>query len=158
MKRMVVVTLALLILLGVMPLAAQAASTEELALLNLINNYRAQNGIAKLALSPKLTQAAYGHSYDMATKNYFSHTSLSGATFVSRIRATGYTYNTYLGENIAAGYAKALSVFNAWKASSGHNRNMLNRNFKAVGISGVYNANSRYKWYWTCDFGGVVDR
>jgi hypothetical protein len=43
----------------------------------------------------------------MAVHNYISHTSLDGRTFTDRIRAAGYTYNTYLGENIAAGFVTA---------------------------------------------------
>ena len=102
--------------------------------LELINRYRQENGMAPLKVSGALAVAAQLHSEDMAAQNYFSHTSLDGRTFVDRIRQAGYTYNTWLGENIAAGYDTAQAVFEAWRSSTGHNANMLNSNFVVIGI------------------------
>jgi hypothetical protein len=131
--------------------------SEKTAFLTLINQYRQQNGLPPLSVSSALTTAAQLHSEDMARRNYFSHTTPEGKTFVDRIRDAGYTYNTCLGENIAAGFSTAQSVFEAWKNSPGHNQNMLNPCFKAIGIGLAYDAGSTYKWYWTTDFGGVDD-
>lgn len=133
------------------------ADSEDMAFLQLINDYRAQNGLGPLALSQKLADASYYHSSDMATKNYFSHTFADGTTWDQNIRNFGYTYNTSMGENIAAGYATAATVFTAWKNSPGHNANMLTSGFKAIGIARAYSSTSTYGWYWTTDFGGVVD-
>ncbi|MEM1557251.1 MAG: CAP domain-containing protein [Thermoproteota archaeon] len=131
--------------------------SEKAAFLTLINQYRQQNGLSPLSLSNTLTTAAQLHSEDMAIRNYFSHTTPEGRTFVDRIREAGYTYATCLGENIAAGFSTAQAVFNAWKNSPGHNQNMLNPCFKAIGIGLAYSASSTYKWYWTTDFGGYDD-
>ena len=139
------------------PLPAQAASYEELLLLQLINQHRAANGLGTLILSDRLTESAHGHSHDMATRDYFSHDSLDGTGFADRIRAAGYTYSTALGENIAAGQWRAADVFNGWKSSPAHNAIMLGKSYKAVGISRVFGPESRYQWYWTADFGGVAD-
>ena len=57
----------------------------------------------------------------------------------------------------AAGYSAAQAVFNGWKASSGHNKNMLNPNFKVIGIGFATVSTAPYKYYWTTDFGGKVD-
>ncbi|MGQ9479256.1 MAG: CAP domain-containing protein [Thermoproteota archaeon] len=132
-------------------------ASEKAAFLYLINQYRQQNGLQPLSVSNALTIAAQDHSEDMANRNYFSHTTPEGKTFVDRIREAGYTYNTCLGENIAAGYPTAQNVFEAWKNSPGHNGNMLNPCFKAIGIGLAYNPSSTYKWYWTTDFGGYGD-
>lgn len=157
-KKLVLATvITLFASLTLMPAMAQAANYEEVALLKLINNYRASKGLGKLVLSEKLTKAASRHSYDMATKDYFSHTSRDGAQFSNRIKAAGYTYNTNLGENLAAGFWKAADVFNGWKKSPGHNKIMLGKTYKAVGISRAYSPDSSYRWYWTADFGGQVD-
>jgi uncharacterized protein YkwD len=130
---------------------------EEQAFLKLINDYRAQNGRSALVAVKTLGAAAEHHSVDMAAKNYFSHTLADGTTWSQNIVNHGYTYNTYRGENIAAGNSLASSTFNQWKNSSGHNANMLSTNFKAIGIGRAYGANSTYKWYWTADFGGYAD-
>lgn len=129
--------------------------TEEETLLNLINEYRQNNGLSPLVLSSNLTIAAKLHSQDMANNNYFSHYSLDGRSPLDRAKEAGYFYLP-IGENIAAGYTKAIDVFNAWKNSYEHNKNMLNKDFKAIGIGRAYNSSSFYKWYWTVDFGGGI--
>jgi uncharacterized protein YkwD len=131
--------------------------TEEQAFLQLINNYRALNGLGPLVAVQTLGASSDYHSADMATDNYFSHTLNDGTTWSQNIRNYGYSYNTYLGENIAAGNKYAADTFTQWKNSSGHNANMLNGNYKAIGIGRAYGATATYRWYWTTDFGGVVD-
>ena len=137
--------------------AAQAYDDQELEFLALINSYRTQSGLPALTMSNGLYVASEGHSQDMGLRNYFSHTSLDGRSPWDRIRAAGYTHNTWLGENIAAGYTSAQSVFDAWRNSPGHNANMLSNNFRAIGVGRVYVPGSQYGWYWTTDFGGVSE-
>lgn len=135
----------------------EALDSEEQAFLQLLNTYRQQIGLQPLNLSPTLSPAAELHSEDMADNNYFSHTSLDGRSFVDRVRDGGYTYDTWLGENIAAGYVTAQEVFIGWKNSPSHNANMLRPEFKVIGIGRAFNASSDYGWYWTTDFGGYDD-
>ncbi len=84
-------------------------------------------------MSPTLTTAARDHSQDMATQNYFDHTGLNGSTFSQRIAAAGYPGGT-LAENIFAGDPTAQGAFDSWRNSPGHNANMLNPAYKAIGI------------------------
>ena len=152
--------LLLLIVTALLVLApsAQAYDDQELQFLTLINNYRAQNGLPGFALSDTLSAASEGHSYDMGVNNYFSHTGSDGSSPWDRIRAAGYGYNTTLAENIAAGYGgTAQAMFDVWRNSPPHNENMLNPNLLAIGIGRYYAPGSTYGWYWTTDFGGVVD-
>lgn len=122
-----------------------------------INAFRAQArtcggasypAVPALAWNDKLTQAAFGHSTDMATKNYFSHTSLDGRSAAQRVQATGYQWNT-LGENIAAGQPTMTSVMQAWQGSAGHCKNLMAANFTEVGLSCVKASGSTYGTYWT---------
>lgn len=39
-----------------------------------------------------------------------------------------------VGENLAVGYNSAISVLEAWKRSEGHEKNMLNPSYDAIGI------------------------
>ncbi len=133
-----------------------AMDSEEQAFLLLINNYRAQNGRAPLKASYMLTKAAAWKSRDLATNNYLAHDDLN-RTWSQRIVDCGYGFNTWLGENIAAGYATAQQVFGGWKASPGHNANMLGANYTAIGIGRYFQQGSTYGWYWTTDFGGFSD-
>jgi uncharacterized protein (TIGR03437 family) len=130
---------------------------EEQAVLKLINDYRVANGRGTLQVSIALTNAADWMSNDMATKGYFSHTDSTGRDPFTRMKAFGYNLNTWLGENIAAGYSDAANTFNQWKNSPGHNEVMLHPEFKVIGIGRIANPSSYYRFYWTTDFGGIVD-
>jgi uncharacterized protein YkwD len=126
-----------------------SVSGEEQAFLTLINEYRAQNGLGALQLSSGLNRMASWHATDMATKNYFSHTDSLGRSFSTRLSQCDAS-GGWAGENIAAGYQSAQSVFNGWRNSSGHNQNMLNPNFRYIGISRV--TGGSYGVYWVTDF------
>lgn len=128
---------------------------DEATFLTLINQYRQSRGLAALTVNQSLSAAADWHSNDMATKAYFAHNDSLGRTPFQRMAAFGYTANTWKGENIAAGYANAAAVFAGWQRSPGHNANMLNPNFRTIGIGKVVRAGSPYTTYWTTDFGGV---
>jgi uncharacterized protein YkwD len=130
--------------------------SQEQAFLQLINQYRSQNGRPSLTASTNLNRAAAWMAQDLA-KGYFSHTDSSGRTFDKRIAdCGGLKYN---GENIAAGTYRdtAQEAFDAWKASSGHNANMLNSSYRQIGIARYYSASSPYKWYWVTDFSTSYD-
>lgn len=133
---------------------AQCLNTQEAAFLAKINAYRQSKGLKPLAATKSLNAASWSHSYDMGAKRFFSHTGSDGSTAWDRMARAGYTFTTSKGENIAASYATADAVFAAWKASSGHNADMLNPNVKAIGIGFVTVSGSPYTNYWTTDSGG----
>ncbi len=135
--------------------AATALDPEEQAFLALINQERTDNRVAPLSVDVKLEGSARWMSGDMATNNYFSHVDSLGRDPFQRMCDFGYCYNTWKGENLAAGVATGQATFNLWRDSSEHDANMLNANYLAIGIARAYDANSNYGWYWTADFGGV---
>lgn len=138
--------------------AANAAlDTEEQAMLNGINAYRQQHGLSTLKASPTLTNSAAWLSTDMATKNYFSHTDSLGRSLGARLADCGYTHGTYMGENIAAGYADAANTLNQWKNSPPHNANLLGASYVVAGIGRYNNPAAAYQWYWTLDLGNYDD-
>jgi len=141
--------------------------SEDWAFVTLINNFRAQNGVGPLQVSVALSNSSAWMSNDMATKNYFSHTDSLGRSPGARFAAFNYPYSPW-GENIAAGNSDAQSTFNQWvtacdadasgNCTFAHKQNMLYSGFVVMGIARVFNANAQYGWYWTNDFGGVVDQ
>ena len=126
-------------------------------MLTLINGYREENGVGPLTLSATLTAAAEVHSQEMADEDYLSHTMQGGVTWSQNMTDHGYGYETYRGENIAAGNEGAAATFEQWVNSSGHRANMLNPNYTAIGIGRANGADSTFGWYWTTNFGGVTD-
>ncbi len=106
-------------------------------------------------MNGSLRNAARAHSEDMATKNYFSHTSLDGRTHVQRVVNAGYSGSGPHGENIAAGYSSAAAVVDGWMASTtGHCQAIMNGSYKVIGVGYGYNATSTYRHYWTLNFAG----
>jgi len=104
---------------------------------------------APLRWSALLAEASAAHSADMATKNYFSHTSADGRTMTDRVNATDYAWAS-LGENIAAGYADIERVVDGWMRSDGHCANLMNPAFDEMGLACVQGAaSSAYGNYWT---------
>lgn len=129
--------------------------------LDLVNAARAQGrtcGATTYAAAPALTlnaqlgQAAQGHAADMAAQNYFSHTSKDGRTAGQRIAAAGYAYRTW-GENIAAGQATAAQVMDGWLKSEGHCKNIMNPNFRELGVGYAYKSGTEFGHYWVQNLG-----
>ncbi len=81
-----------------------------------------------------LATAAYLHSEDMATNQFFSHTGADGSSPETRITRQGYDWRTY-GENIAWGYPTASAVTQGWLGSDGHCRNIMNPSFTEIGAA-----------------------
>ena len=142
--------------LAAAPQATQSVMTPLLSLewqvAALVNQERRINKLHDLAWHDALFRAARGHSDDMATLDYFSHTSLDGRTPADRITAAGYPWNTY-GENIAAGYSTPEAVMLGWMNSSGHRANILSTTFCELGVGYAFNPSSKYSHYWTQNFG-----
>lgn len=112
-------------------------------LLHLVNEVRAKGcncggtqmpAVAPLSWNILLELAAANHSKDMYDKKYFSHNGPNGSTPQSRINATGYTYK-WMGENIASGPKTELDVIKGWLGSADHCKNMMNANFREIGVA-----------------------
>lgn len=109
--------------------------------------------VAELTWNATLTQAAAGHSDDMVARNFFSHTGSNGSNVGDRVTAAGYTWRT-VGENIAAGQSTIAIVVDGWMKSDGHCANLMNANYRDIGVACVAgNANTTYRTYWTQNFG-----
>jgi len=124
--------------------------------LRLTNLFRQQNGLQPLTLNSKLTAAAQTHSQNMGNLDFFSHTGADGSSFSQRVSASGYTWSA-TGENIAAGHTTPDAVVNGWINSPGHRANILDANYRDIGIGYFYLANDtgnvNWQSYWTQKFG-----
>ncbi len=105
-----------------------------------------------LSYNTLLEKSASGHAQDMASKNYFSHESQDGRTFLDRVNAVNYFWLA-LAENIAGGQATPENLVENWLSSPEHCKNIMNANLKEIGIGYSFNQNSTYKHYWVQDFG-----
>ncbi len=116
--------------------------------LSLVNAERAKAGCRPLVASGKLDKLAQSFSDDMAQRGFFDHTDPEGRTPWDRAAKRG--IKNLGGENIARGHADAHTVMEAWMRSSGHRANILNCDYRSLGV-GVHHGGSGP--YWTQDFG-----
>ncbi|WP_326720444.1 CAP domain-containing protein [Streptomyces sp. NBC_00243] len=130
------------------PVTVSAETAAEAAVLELVNTERAKVGCSPVAANSALSELASVFSEDMAARGFFDHTDPDGATPWDRAATAGIT--NLGGENIARGQSTAEAVMEAWMNSPGHRANILNCDFKTLGV-GVHIA-SGGPW-WTQDFG-----
>ena len=103
----------------------------------LVNVEREKAGLAPVALSIELGQVAMIRAKEIEVS--FSHTRPNGSYFTSVLQENGITYRL-AGENIAWGQKSPEEVMNAWMNSAGHRANILNANFKELGVAHYQNA------------------
>jgi uncharacterized protein YkwD len=130
------------------PVTVSAEAAAEAAVLKLVNEQRAIVGCSPVAANSALTELAENFSTQMATENFFDHTDPSGATPWDRAEKLGIT--NLGGENIARGQADAAAVMDAWMNSPGHKANILNCDFKTLGVGVHFGTDGPW---WTQDFG-----
>jgi uncharacterized YkwD family protein len=105
---------------------------------DLVNMYRAENDLPPLTLSAELSGAARIKSRDMCDKNYFAHISPTYGSAADMLIGFNISFS-YMGENIAKGFSSAEQVVNSWMNSPGHRANILNPNYKQIGVGHVSN-------------------
>lgn len=132
------------------PSSGAVGSAAENEVVKLTNAERAKGGCGALKHDPQLRAAAFGHSDDMAKKNYFSHDSQDGRDMLDRMKAAGFTGGNAWAENIAAGQRTPAEVVRGWMNSPGHRANIMNCQYNLIG-AGVAK-DSKGKIYWTQDF------
>lgn len=131
------------------------------ALLELTNQARAiarscgnsfHEAVAPLQWDDSLSRAAFNHSSDMSTHNFFSHTGSDGSTPAQRATDEGFVFST-VGENIAAGQRTTGTVQQGWLESPGHCQNIMRPNYTHMGASCVLDTGADFSRYWTVVFG-----
>lgn len=121
---------------------------EEQAALDMINEYRARSGIGPLAVSRSLNRAAQWKSESMAGGTPFAHDD-GFRSWMQRVRECGYTYSTWVRENIAAGNEGAAATVSQWINSAPHRDNLLDPSMRVIGIA--RRPGGTYGWYWTAN-------
>jgi uncharacterized protein YkwD len=154
----VLALVSLLSLVASQPAEGASLDSAEQDLVARINAFRAARSLPTLAVSDTLTSAAKWMSSDMGSRNYFAHTSLDGRSPTQRMADAGYpAFGTWTGEDLAAGFTTTGDVLNGWINSPAHYAVLVNPQYHAIGVGRGYASGSTYGWYWTADFGGVLD-
>lgn len=109
----------------------------EKEMLRLVNEERKKRGINELDLRDELVPVARNHAQDMWERQYFGHVSPEGEDVGGRLEKANISYGI-AGENLAL--APTVQTANTGLMNSeGHKRNILDPEFKRLGIGVIDN-------------------
>ncbi len=102
---------------------------EAYAVLDIVNEERAAQGLSALTMDKELLEAAMLRAAEISL--LFSHTRPSNTTCFT-VSSLAY------GENIAAGYTDSTDVMTGWMNSEGHKANILTSGYTTIGVGCFY--------------------
>ena len=112
----------------------------EVQLFDKVNTERRKLAIKELVWDPNLVSISRTHAKDMWERKYFSHYSPEGKDVGDRLNAAKISYS-FAGENLALA-PTVQTAHTGLMNSEGHRENILDINFKKIGIgvidNGVY--------------------
>lgn len=153
MKRIIILLLAILMIISltnVKVVKADDVSTDNFSVhvtakemyenafevLNLVNKERKKEKLPALVMDQSLLETAMLRGFE--TIIYWNHTRPDGTLC--------FTANSkMMGENIAAWQTSPKEVMSSWMNSQGHKDNILNSDYKSIGVGCVY-INGSYYW------------
>ncbi|RPF47474.1 uncharacterized protein YkwD [Hydrogenoanaerobacterium saccharovorans] len=109
----------------------------------LVNEERAAAGLSALKVDVKVLEAAQVRAEEQPI--LFSHTRPNGTSCFTALDEAGATYRG-AGENIAYGQRSPEQVMDGWMNSSGHRANILNPNYKYIGVGFYKGSNGTLYW------------
>jgi LysM repeat protein len=154
LRNLFIGVLLLLALAGARPAAAQ--SGEAYALIQMVNDLRADYGLPPYQIDNSLMAAAQAHSEWAASVGTHSHTGAGGSTPTDRAIAAGFGGGqaVRVSENIYwGGLATTESAFQWWLNSPIHFRGMTSPNYTYIGAGA---AHSDSGGFYTLNFGVIT--
>lgn len=131
---------------------------EEIAALNALNEARIDADLEPFTVSPILTEIAEYMADDNSGRDLLDHTDRAGRGLRDRNNAFGYSSQSFIRENLAAGRERGVDTMQQWMDSPGHFANNMATDVVTVGIARVpAEAGSLYGWFWALEFGSVED-
>lgn len=103
-------------------------------IVNLINGYRARNGLGLLKQNTRLGISTSLKTRDMIRKSYFAHTNPEGRPFSDNIKKARYDYRS-VAEVLAKGCKTESQVLSLWAKSPPHNDALLDPAFSDINCS-----------------------
>lgn len=117
------------------------------AMLDMLNAYRAQNGLPPLRHDERLDNVSADMARHIAGRDSMDTWAHSAFGLSQRLEKA--RYPNYAGaENLGAGYASLQAAFAGWQGSKDHNKNLLNPYVTRVGIASVDRSNGKWRHFW----------
>ena len=112
----------------------------------LVSQYRTAHGLGPVSVDTRLTRVAAAQARGNAEIGELSHG--VGGAFPVRLASFGAADRARAAENLAAGSATLDATLAQWKGSREHNRNLLMRDVRHIGIARVDAPGARMKHFW----------
>jgi uncharacterized protein YkwD len=106
----------------------------------------------RLSWETKLAASAHEQAMDLAVQDRLSHVDSRNRGLGVRLRSVGYAA-AGAGENLAAGQTDIEDALQAWLASPSHCANLMQPEYRDVGLACVQRRGSRYERFWVAHFG-----
>lgn len=129
------------------PNVARERSVNPAEAIRQINAYRASKGRGPLTVDPVLNQVAAETARELARRNTIKTEMHTGKGLARRLDAKRYPFGR-AAENLGAGYPTLAMAIDGWKASRGHNKNLLIRDVTRAGIGLALTDKGPYHSYW----------
>lgn len=139
------------------PAVAPIAGTPglEAAMVEMLNQSRAENGLPPYQLNDQLTTLARNHAQDMVNRGYFGHVTPEGWTLRDRLAGMGINLDR-AGENyqynVQAAERTVRTAFDWFMADPPHRKNMLHAAYTRVGVGVIAHPAGGYVF--VLDFSG----
>jgi uncharacterized protein YkwD len=132
----------ILVVISVLALPATAWLTPDVLqeqgqkIIKLTNEIRQEYKVNILQENKNLDLAAYDKAQDMLVNQYFSHISPTNKKMIDFLAGVNYGYAA-AGENLAMGFSSAEQVIAAWTKSQTHWQNLIDPDYKEIGVAAV---------------------
>jgi uncharacterized protein YkwD len=133
---------AVLAIAMVVPAAPASAASPAAKMIQKVNEYRQNRGLAPLQMSRSLNHSSHRYAARMMNSGYFGHSGRIQAS--SRFKRLGEIIEMHRGKR-----GKVSAALRAWANSPGHNSILLDGNFRYVGagkVTGRYNGHTTTMW------------
>ncbi len=110
-----------------------------------VNIERIKNNLKPLEINNHLNKIAVVKAKDMAKEKKMSHISKKFGTTFSLIKKDKIPY-TKAAENIASGHKTPEFVTERWLKSKGHRKNILEEEYRFIGIRKAIDSNGKTYW------------
>ena len=110
------------------------ANIDQKKVIELTNAERVKKGLSPVKENEALNKAATLKAQNMFAENYWAHFAPSGKSPWDFILGSGYKF-TFAGENLAKNFYNSDDVVQAWMNSKTHRDNLLNSNYRDIGIA-----------------------
>ncbi|GIV09174.1 MAG: hypothetical protein KatS3mg019_1265 [Fimbriimonadales bacterium] len=113
-----------------------------------VNKARVAHGSPPLKLNRQLCEAAQTYAESLLETGRFQHADAQGRRADYRATLSGYFYSQ-LGENLAAGALTWERALEMWLQSQSHRANLLNAEYRELGVGFSADDQTRYRTTWT---------